>query len=488
MRNVICILLCLALTCCRPDTVEIRVSDNVTNRDYMGNGAEWDPYDEVLSWGTDLSEYDWEILFDRVGRMGMSYARCMINSPFLYWNKDTRSYDKTRNIEKISKILQYCKDHGITVIYGEFNPPEPEMKDSQLWVETSVNYLDFLVNEMGFDCIEHFVIFNEPDGSWATTDGDYGLWKKMMRMFDAEMSRYPGLKDKVSLAGPDAVIQWTHPGSGLDTADWLEMAAEELDDIIGLYDVHAYPGQSEVRSGVFAERLRELKELVPEGKRIILGEAGFKYDKPGDEMLQQENLRRADTHPFAGAADSNMMVYDHFYGLDMALLAMDVMNNGYSGMAVWMMDDAAHSVGDTGRKDNMKIWGFWNILGGKAFGMPAEEKIRPWYRAWTMMCRFFPKGCDINSLELPEGVEMRACAAESAGRHTVAVVNWSTEGRKVKIEVPYTFSEAQLYIYDKEEGYHDSEGNLIPALTGISGNSVTVGIPSESLIVITDMP
>lgn len=68
----------------------------------------------------------------------------------------------------------------------------------------SVDYLNHLVNVLGFDCIRYFVIFNEPDGYWATTDGDYELWKSMALRFDAQMQKYPGLKEKVSLAAPDA--------------------------------------------------------------------------------------------------------------------------------------------------------------------------------------------------------------------------------------------------------------------------------------------
>ena len=176
------------------------MTDQVINSDYIGNGAEWDPYDEAIVWEADLSDEDWNELFARVDRMRPGYVRCMINSPYLYWDASSRSYEKTRNVQKISRLLQYCNDREITVVYGEFNPPEPDMKDSQKWVEMSVNYLDYLVNGLGFDCIKHFVIFNEPDGDWATTDGDYELWKSMALRFDAEMERYPGLKE---LADPD---------------------------------------------------------------------------------------------------------------------------------------------------------------------------------------------------------------------------------------------------------------------------------------------
>ena len=472
---------------CRTFELEVKVTENIINKDYIGNGVEWDPYDEAIAWGTDLSEEDWSILLQRVRPMGIRYVRCMINSPFLYWDASSRTYDKTRNIEKLCRILQYCQDNGVTVVYGEFNPPEPAMKDSQQWVEMSVDYLNHLVNVLGFDCIRYFVIFNEPDGYWATTDGDYELWKSMALRFDAQMQKYPGLKEKVSLAAPDAVVHFVHPVTGLSAEDWISRTADELDDIVGIYDVHAYPGQDEVRNGSYFKELKTLRASVPAGKRIILGEAGFKYENKEDSLLYIENMRRAEEHSFAGPSDSNMMIYDHFYGLDMSLLAMDVMNSGFSGMAVWMLDDAAHSVGDTGLRENIKVWGFWNILGSEAFGMPSEEEIRPWYYAWTLMCRYFPKGCDINEVEYSTASGIRVCAAEMDGRHTLAFVNCLSYDMTADLTLPYTFSDARVYIY--EDAFYEvgADGVLEPIMKGISGKSLKIKIPSQSMVLITDM-
>ena len=64
----------------------------------------------------------------------------------------------------------------------------------------SVDYLNYLVTDLGFSCIKHFVIFNEPDGIWASTNGDYELWKNVLFRFHEKMKTYPGLLEKVSFA------------------------------------------------------------------------------------------------------------------------------------------------------------------------------------------------------------------------------------------------------------------------------------------------
>ena len=57
---------CLLLASCREADVVLKVTDQVINSDYIGNGAEWDPYDEAIVWEADLSDEDWNELFARV--------------------------------------------------------------------------------------------------------------------------------------------------------------------------------------------------------------------------------------------------------------------------------------------------------------------------------------------------------------------------------------------------------------------------------------
>ncbi|MFA7390406.1 MAG: hypothetical protein WCZ71_08485, partial [Proteiniphilum sp.] len=107
------------------------ISDRPVSTGYIGNGVEWDPYDEAEAWGAEVSEEDWQKLFRRIDFMRPGYVRCMINSPYRYFNPETGTYNKTRNIESLKKLLQYCTDRNITVMYGEYNPPTWEMKEDQ---------------------------------------------------------------------------------------------------------------------------------------------------------------------------------------------------------------------------------------------------------------------------------------------------------------------------------------------------------------------
>jgi hypothetical protein len=367
------------------------------------------------------------------------------------------------------------------VLFGEFNPPDRALKADPAWVKMSVDYLDWLVQEKGFDCIRHFIIFNEPDGDWATPEGDYLFWKSMMERFHAEMGRHPGLLDKVSLAGPDVVVEYRNPASAYDAPGWVTQTAADLDSLVGLYDVHAYPGQQQVRSGAFSRLMKEFS--VPEGKRLVLGEAGYKYWRDEDAALQAENDRRAAASPYTEGTDRQMLCGAFFYGLDLSVLAMDMMNGGVAGVAVWMLDDALHAGGSNPR--NLKIWGFWNILGEELFGDATLEAPKPSFYSWALMGRYFPRGCDIVRVDMPDVEGLRSAAASKDGRHTLAVVNYSDTDRLLEVKMPL----AGGVRYDYVEGACpvDAAGLPVPASTGIRGDRHRLAVPAQSLVLLTDI-
>ena len=475
-------------SCSKHDVVEVEISNEVVNPDYIGNGVEWDPYDEAELWGFRISDEDWDLLFKRLDFMRPQYVRCMINSPFRYYDANTGKYDKTRNIQSVSHLLSYCTKNDITVVFGEYNPPTWEMKEDQRWIDMSVDYLNYLVNDLGFSCIKHYVIFNEPDGDWASTNGDFSLWQTMLQRFHQKMAEYPNLLDKVSLAGPDVVVNYKNPNSEYDAKGWVAQTVMAVDSVVGIYDVHSYPGQYEVRSGKYGSLLTELRNQIPQGKRIVLGEAGFKYNQPEDSLLMQEYNKRVEGHPYTKGSDCNMLCYDYFYGLDMPVLAMEAMNHGFSGLALWMLDDAMHSNGDSGKPEDVKIWGLWNILGSEVFGKPEEEKLRPLFFTWSLMCKYFPNGTDILKTSRNVGDGIFAVAGHHNGRTTIAFVNIGNEAKTIRLSLPQTMDGISRFVYEENQLLQDADGFPMPAETNLSLKSgQEVVLKSQSFVLYTNM-
>ena len=114
-----------------------------------------------------------------------------------------------------------------------------------------------------------------------------------------------------------------------------------------------------------------------------------------------------------------------------------------------MLDDAMHSNGDSGRIEDIKLWGMWNILGKEVFGNDREEEIRSWYYTWSLMCRHFPAGSKIMRLEgeLPENVDAVAAILPD-GSYSIAAVNYSDKDQIIRLELPTGTSGYMLSCYD----------------------------------------
>lgn len=488
MKNLLLsLLLITGLASCTTNATIITISPKVSNPDIIGNGAEWDPYCEAVQWGSPLTDQMWATIFERTDKMGMSIVRCMINSPFRYYDKKTGSFKKEQNSESLLKVLEYCQKNNIAVMYGEFNPPAPELKKDPKWIKMSIEYLNYLVADCGFTCIRFFIPTNEPDGNWSMYDGDYQMYRDIVEMFNKEIKSYPALASHIRFAAPDVVLGYKNPKYDMDNSAWISRTSE-IDSLVGVYEIHAYPGYKQVRSGEFARMFREVVQNVPKGKKIILGEAGYKPGREEDSLENKSHFERLQATPLIEnkeGADCNMRVYDFEYGLDMALLAMEVMNNGGAGVAVWMLDDS-HSVGDTGEAKNLKIWGMWNIFGEKVWKMKDEEKIRPWYYAWSLMCKYFPAGSDILTPGEILDKDIKVVAAVKDDKLTIALLNLSTEKKVLHINLPKTIQNASMYTYKKDAGVNDY--SLDPVRSGLTAEKVLkTDIAACSLLVVTEL-
>ena len=60
MKIRFCLIVMGLLACgCSSEHLRVSVSDEVLQSSYLGNGVEWDPYDEAPSWGAEVTEADW---------------------------------------------------------------------------------------------------------------------------------------------------------------------------------------------------------------------------------------------------------------------------------------------------------------------------------------------------------------------------------------------------------------------------------------------
>ena len=73
-------MLLVAGACAEEKEVSVTISSEVINAGYIGNGVEWDPYDEAKSWGQEVSDEDWGKLNETMDYNRPPYDRCKINN------------------------------------------------------------------------------------------------------------------------------------------------------------------------------------------------------------------------------------------------------------------------------------------------------------------------------------------------------------------------------------------------------------------------
>ncbi len=470
---------------------EVVVTQQVVSTDFVGNGAQWGGYDMVPTWlGTEtLSNADWEKLFERIDFMRPPFLRIITTASWSYDNGGV--YDENAKTQSLFKMLDYAKSRNIEVSFGEWghhSVGEIDQIDMN-WIANSVKFLNHLINEKGYTNIKTVNMINEPNGDWSSTQGSYTIWRDVQLAYLDEMQKYN--LSNIHLMGPDIAIFNT-----ASQTDWFTNTQNDLGENIGLYDIHVYPEQQLIRRGEFADMLSAYKKVTPEGKRLVLGEIGFKYTEV-DAELKQENEEAIANDPFAGN-DSNMMIYKSFYGIDMADALIQAMREGYSGSLVWSMDDAMYNSPDNGDWNTTKLkrWGFWNILGEELTSNAADENIRPFFYPVSLLTRYFPAGSDIYQVNLPDKKGLRAVLGVHNGKHTLALVNshYSSYDLVLKSD---DFSKLTLdkYVYKSKEGVDfigpvNEKGFASPIETDVQidfnkGEKIT--LEGESFVLFTNM-
>ncbi len=456
----------------------VTFGQEVINPGYIGNGAQWDPYQ--LDYGSvklQMSEQDWQKIYRRLDYMRPQLMRVVHNTASLI--SDYQLHPEG-NLDQIEHILNYCQSHGVTVVFGDWgwglaNAKIPEFDKKK--VELAADYVTWLIRDKGYTCIKYYNMINEPNGFWSTTEGNYDLWHDITLCFYNRLKRNKMLS-KVTLVGPDLAI-WT-PAE----VPWLERANRELD--FGLFDIHTYPSKCTVNSGEYGQIIKAYRDATPANRKIIMGEIGLKFVEPQDSLYQQEMLRRAAARPFASTEDSQMFIFDYMYGTDMADAVIQTANAGYSGSVAWMLDDAMHAAGDSG--DQLKMWGFWNIFGEEYFGADGEA-IRPWFFAWSLLCRYMPAGCDVYASSVNGNTTVKALKVKHNGKTMLAVINPGKKPQTVRIQGTDCLVQCKQFVYAEHKLNIKDEcillpDRVIPELRLVDG--IDLDMPGESLFVFTD--
>ena len=447
MLSVLCLNCAFAET---GETVDVYIrADTVLNSDFSGFGIEWDPHAESR-----VTDSEWQTLTERVEYLQPELVRCMVLARwYLKVSGDTVKADLDNyEMRRAMKVLDWCQEHGVTVVWGDWGPAGRMRFDDRQWAEGMALCLDRLINEMGYTCIKYVNIGNEPDGSWSDC-GNFRLYAAGVRNLYAELEKR-GLLEKVSVSGPDIYGEWS----------WLDKAADELDGQLGNFDFHWYPDAAGIAAGNPEIRLRrKLKNLSDKlgGRHVFICETGIADGKT--------------------AADQQPNVREFWYGVALSDALVQYTRAGISGVIVWDLEDSMHPTGK-----EYKTWGFYNMKGGES-----EQALRPWYYAYSLLCRLFRSGMKVLATECSDDWGIRVLAAEDEeGGFSIAVVNNSDEPKTVRLFLNDMKPFEQMYIYRNFESDHPEDEKGFPAVSevrtgALCGTEMTVEMPTNGTVYLT---
>ncbi len=448
-------------------------TDSVMVDEYLGVGFEWDPSDSY-----EFTDEQWDMIFKRV-----EYTKAPVIRLMLRANTYTKGFDRRGNpvydwntpgMKRIYKILDYCQKNNIWVIIGEWSrtsepPVNITASDDPRWARLIGDFMDYMLNTKKYDCIKYYNFINEPNGYWATEEGDrFAIWKRGMQ------NLYKVFKDKrllgrIQLLGPDS--------TGAD--EWVDWTVHAIPELIGGYDIHRYSTDNFVLNGEVEKLVRSKRDVInkndPRGadKPFIMGEAGIVEGKI-EEHDQQPRVK------------------DFDYGALMADYTIQTIRGGQAGLISWMLDDAMHDApGYEPGTGHLKIWGFWNTIGDAR-----DQALRPWYYPMSLFSRYFPRGSKTVFAGDTGTEKLRTAAAvipAGGKRHlTIAIVNNSDIPRTARIIVPNVqdTTDVNKFEYYASKRPADENGFPVPSerLQRVNlREGVQVTLPERGFVLLTTM-
>jgi hypothetical protein len=461
-----------------PEAAVVIDTDATIVPSYTGVGVQWDPSSVV-----GYTDAQWTRIFRRVDVLHPAFIRCCLvpdfycagfdaqGAPLYHWDSEVMA--------RLYKILDYCQSRHIEVILGEWGPSFGLNIDDPRWSRLIGDCLAHLIQDKGYTCIRLYNKQNEPQGGH-----DYfEKWKSSQVSLASELKKR-GLNRQVTQVGPDV--------SGTDLFWWIDSAAAELPQTLSVYEAHWYASDDEIRDGVLEPTLRKKRRLInsrdPQGheKPFLITEAGT-------------NDSLAALTGDWNSGDSNTKIRDFSYGVLMSDYWVQTMRAGLGGVSAWDLDDSMHPQAkiaptpENPKAYNLKVWGFWNSIGGQ-MGHPEDEHLRPWFYPWSLLCRSFPRGARVVSASGTGLPGIRAAAALiSHGvmqEMSVAVVNDSDTPRTLRLVVPNALGRTALRQFDyfDTDRPTDTEGFPVGKRRVADVDlraGLTLALPANGLVLLT---
>lgn len=420
---VVCAMMVLTQIHWHASTAKAATNANVTvdlssivNPDFLGIGAEYDPFHFMEESQKDgFNEQWWELEKLRLAKLKPDVVRVWFQPDWMEPindNDDPTTIDWTgmqtdsSRMQAVYKVFDYLQSQNIDImliaglVMNEENQswlgfdglPRPELSaptDLAEWGEWVSATLQQLITVKGYTNIKYVMSYNEPNlASFALPAGiSKPVYYKDMYQAIHDRLTTDGIRSQVKLIGPDE--------SG--AANWTQYAVTYMDNVLDIYDGHAY-GQSYMSMpGWLSDRLTHVE---PTGKPFMVTE-------------------------FAAAANPDTRK-TYAYGVDVADLIVSGMRNGAASMMYWRLADQRLPEPLNFLDDNS--YGSWRWL-------PITATPQYSYYSLGLFTRYIDAHAEVLSTESDDPDLHVTSVRNPDGNYSIYVVNSSlTESKSITFD------------------------------------------------------
>ena len=402
------------------ESTQIRVSESVVNERFGGVGF------HVFYHTHNAPRWHYEEVFAKRWReLDPSFVR--IN--------DNQSWDTDR-LDKISEYLEVMKDTDTEMYFTSWGVNTlNDYTNEADYVNKEVDNLLYMKGEKGFDKLNYFCMTNELSvEKWASLVTDLDRFKRVQTIFFDEFQN----RDlDIKLLATDA-----SPFSNWPTIEW---AANNMDDITGVYGGHHYINSYDLFDlsfyNFFYEKMKWGADLAKsKNKKFIVGEFGSK---------QNSNVLDSVKHD---ANIYNNRPLETYYGIQVAEAVIAMINAGVYGCNYWTFSDFPTSY-------NSKYINKWGIFRWEI----DNTTTKPSYYCIGLLTKFF-RGPSTVFEAKPADPLLRTAAIQNQedGSISIAVVNRheTSQAIQLHLDIGSAGLEFRKYEYNPEDVPFNYFGDL----------------------------
>ncbi|MGH3303316.1 MAG: hypothetical protein ACRDOK_16865 [Streptosporangiaceae bacterium] len=435
------------------------VGTNPTDQAWLGFGINEYPQDRNRSGAAiPWTNSAWALTTQRLAFLRPGLTRINVYLGWFNPSGNLTSFDwNTWQMRNLDQVLSWYRASGLRVQIGMWHdvvdgpPDNPDVYTSKAWADVQAALLYRLVKVDGYGNIYGYAGLNEWDCQYMHPPAGF-TWSQWQTATSNLRSAFTAAGLHTALIGPDTGC--SGPSAPL-------RAAEDEPGALAAYEDHDYPTE----------------------RQIISGEVESQY-APVVSRVDRADARRKPLYVAEmGVSDPDYTpdppIGSYAYGLDMFDYAVQALRSGAAGALAWCLD---------GFDDN-KNCGMWNISGNDG-----GTALRPWFYAWSLLCRFFPPGATIYAMREPAQVRIAAARipiGNGSSSWTFALVNRLSTPQVVTLAMPGwrggTFDE---FVYSSSNRTVNASGFPVPrqqivATHGKPLTGLTVTVSPNSAVLLT---